>query len=196
MPTTTRGKTRPRRRLRNPHVVPILVCTGLIAFAAAPSALAHVTLSPAFVERGVRTTVRFETPNEREGRATTSLRLEAPPGIELGTARAPTGWELEVTGGTATWSGGRIAGEAVVAFPLEVTAGTGAGLQTFRAVQGYDDGESVRWETTLTVLPEPAEEAPSQRLGRALVAGAVGLVVIGVSLLVLWRARRRSLQER
>lgn len=176
--------------------MPALVCLAVIALAAMPSALAHVTLSPAFVERGVRTTVLFETPNEREGRATMSLRLEAPPGIELGPSTAPAGWELTVSEGVATWTGGRIEGTDVVAFPLEVTAATEAGVQVFRAVQGYDDGESVRWEATLTVLPEPADQAPSQRLGRALVAGAVGLGVIGISMLVLWRARRRSLQER
>ena len=172
----------------------LLVAVAAAAATAAP-ALAHVTLSPAFVETGVRTTVLFEAPNEREGHETTSLRLEAPPGIELAPLGAPPGWELAVSEGVATWTGGRIRGTDVVAFPLEVTARTGSGLETFRSVQGYDDGESVRWEATLTVLPAPPEEAPSQRLGRALVAGAVGLGVIAISLLVLWRARRRPLQE-
>ena len=171
---------------------------------AAPSAPAHVTLSPPFVDRGIPATVVFETPNEREGRATTSLRLEAPAGIELEPETAPAGWRLELAAGVATWTGGRIEGTDVGEFPLSVTpaassearrsvtARTAPGVQTFRAVQGYDDGESVRWQAPLTVLPAPAGEAPSQRLGRAFVAGAVGLGVIGISMLVLWRARRRS----
>ena len=191
MPTSLHLKTLCRLRLRNAHGCCALVFGLLVAGGTAP-ALAHVTLSPPFVERGVAARVVFETPNERDGRATTSLRLEAPGGIELGRESAPAGWRLELDSGAAIWTGGRIEGARVVEFPLSVTARTAAGIQTFRAVQGYDDGESVRWEASLTVLPAPAGAAPSQRLGRALVAGAVGLGVLGVSMLVLWRARRRS----
>ena len=196
MPTNSRVKTRARRRLRNPHVLGWPLVFLAVAVATAGTALAHVTLSPAFVEIGVSTTVRFEAPNERNGRETTSLRVEAPPGIELGLLDAPPGWKLALSEQVATWTGGRIGGAEVVAFPLEVTARTGTGLETFRAVQGYDDGESVRWEPTLTFLPAPPDEAPSQLLGRALLAGTVGLGVIALSLLVLWRTRRRPLQER
>jgi uncharacterized protein YcnI len=168
---------------------------GCAALVLAPAAVAHVTPSPAFVEAGVEATVRFETPNERPGQATTSLRLEAPAGVELARAAAPPGWELSLAGGIATWTGGRIEDDAAVSFPLEVTARTDAGIQTFRAVQGYDDGAAVRWQASLTVVPASGDDAPSQRLGRALAAGAVGFAVIALSLLVLWRARRRSLQE-
>ena len=84
----------------------------------------------------------------------------------------------------------------LAAFPLVVTARGDVGTETFRAMQGYDDGESVAWETVLTVLPAAAPDEPSQQLGRALAAGAVGLAVIAGSLLVLRRLRRRTLQER
>jgi uncharacterized protein YcnI len=162
------------------------------AFALTPVALGHVTTSPSFVEVGVSSTVAFETPNERAPHATTSLLLEAPLGIELEHAKAPAGWSAEFSGDTARWTGGRIEGEGVVSFRVVVTAGTQAGTETFRAVQGYDDGESVEWDTTLTVLPAAAEAAPSQQLGRALAAGAVGLAVIAGSLFVLRRLRKRA----
>ena len=42
----------------------------------------------------------------------------------------------------------------------------------------------------------PAEDEPSQQLGGALAAGAVGLAVIAGSLLALRRVRKRALQER
>jgi uncharacterized protein YcnI len=193
MPTASHLQTVRRAGSRGPYV---LVALAVLALALPTGARAHVTLSPAFLEVGTEATILFETPNERAGRATTSLSLEAPAGIELAEADPPTGWELDVMDGVATWTGGRIENEDVVSFPLDVTARTEAGLQVFRAVQGYDDGEVVRWEATLTVLPASGDEAPSQRLGRALAAGAVGLAVIGLSLLVLWRVRRRSLQER
>ncbi len=168
---------------------------GALALSIAPLAAAHVTVSPPFVDDGVASVVVFQTPNERPPHATTSLRLEAPAGIDLAISDPPPGWQLNVSEGVATWTGGRIENSSVVAFPLQVTAHTNAGLQTFEAVQGYDDGESVRWRTTLTVLPATGDEAPSQHVERAAVAGAVGLGVIAVSLLVLWRTRRRPLQE-
>ena len=193
MPTASHLQTVRRTGSRGPYV---LVALAVLALALPTAARAHVTLSPAFLEFGTEATILFETPNERAGRATTSLSLEAPAGIELAEADPPTDWELDVTDGVATWTGGRIENEDVVSFPLDVTARTEAGLQAFRAVQGYDDGEVVRWEATLTVLPAGGDETPSQQLGRALAAGAVGLAVIGLSLLVLWHVRRRSLQER
>ena len=168
----------------------------LAALLLAPTAFAHVTLSPAFVEAGVGSTIHFDTPNEREGRVTISLRLAAPTGVELATAAAPPGWELTLDDGVATWTGGRIEGTDVVSFPLEVTARTEPGNQTFRAVQRYDDGESVNWEASLTVVPATGDDAPSQQLGRAVAAGAVGLGVIAISLIVLWRVRQRPLQEK
>ena len=125
-----------------------------------------------------------------------SIGLEAPPGVELRAVAAPSGWELAVDDGVATWAGGRIEGTDVVSFPLEVIARTEPGNETFRAVQRYDDGESVHWEASLTVVPATGDDAPQQQLGRAVAAGSVGLAVIGISLVLVWRLRRRSLQER
>jgi uncharacterized protein YcnI len=173
-----------------------LAAVAVGALALAGSAAGHVTVVPPFVDANARTTISFNTPNERRGRATTSLTIDAPPGFELSSAAAPAGWVLELSGGTARWTGGRIEGEQTVTFPLVVTARTRAGVETFRAVQGYNDGEVVRWSADVTVLPAAAEEAPPQHLRRALTAGAVGLAVIAASFLVLRRLRRRPLQER
>jgi uncharacterized protein YcnI len=162
----------------------------------AAGAQAHVTITPPFVDAGVRTRIVFETPNERPPHATTSLVIDAPPGVELAAADAPPGWRLVLSDGQARWTGARIEGERVVSFPLFVTARTRAGTETFRAVQGYDDGEVVRWDANLSVLPAAGSEAPSQHLDRALAAGAVGLVVILASFLSLRLLRRRPLQER
>ena len=64
-------------------------------------------------------------------------------------------------------SGGRIEGQRTVSFPLAVTARTRAGTETFKATQGYDDGESVSWDVGVTVLPaaggEAAHDAASMR---------------------------------
>ena len=138
----------------------------------------------------------FETPNERSPHTTVSLEVKAPPGIELASATPPAGWKLRLEGNTARWTGGRIDGRRIVAFPLLVTARTRAGTEIFKATQGYDDGESVRWDAGLTVLPAAGDAAPSQHLDRALLAGGIGLVVIAASFLALRVLRRRPLQER
>ena len=141
-------------------------------------------------------TVSFETPNERRGRATTSLEIVAPTGVDIRPEPAPAGWSLDVSDGHARWTGGRIEGENTISFPLEVLAEAPAGPMTFQAAQGYDDGAIVRWNATLTVLPPSGENAPPQHLRRALVAGTVGLALLAASFLVLRRLRRRTLQER
>ena len=71
-----------------------------------------------------------------------------------------------------------------------MTVRTQAGTEVFSARQHYDDGAVVRWTARLTVVPAAAEDEPAQRLGRAFVAGAVGLAVLVGSLVVLRRVRR------
>jgi len=174
----------------------LVVLSALWSLVAASRAEAHVTLTPPFVDADAKTTVAFEMPNERPPHATTSLEVKAPPGVELASMTPPAGWRLELTHDRARWTGGRIEGRRTVAFPLAVTARTRAGTEIFKATQGYDDGESVHWDAGLTVLPAAGDEAPSQHLDRAVAAGAVGLVVIALSFLVLRLLRRRPLQER
>jgi uncharacterized protein YcnI len=145
---------------------------------------------PPFVELGEPTQLTFEAPNERAPRRTTLLELQAPPGVELGAATAPEGWDLSLSGGTARWSGGVIEADDVTSFPLRVTVRTAAGTEVFRARQRYDDGAVVRWTARLTVVPGAAADEPAQQLGRAFVAGAVGLAVLIGSLVVLRRLRR------
>jgi hypothetical protein len=193
-----RWKTIVRQTLRNAHLRRWLrrAALGVAPLVCVAVAQAHVTIAPPFVDVGATATIAFETPNERPPHRTTALVVEAPAGIDVDAARPPAGWRLDLSGGTARWSGGTIAGRAVVRFPVSVTARIPAGTATFRATQTYDDGEKVRWDAALTVLPASGSEAPSQHFDRALAAGAVGLVVIAASFLALRLLRRRPLQER
>ena len=136
-------------------------------------------------------------PNERPPHATISLEVKAPPGVELASAKPPTGWKLELTPDRARWTGGRIEGQRTVAFPIAVTARTRAGTETFRATQGYDDGESVRWDAGLDGAPRGGQggAVPAPRPSASPPAPSA-LVVIAASFLVLRLLRRRPLQER
>ncbi len=155
-----------------------------------------MTIAPSYVDVNAPATITFETPNERAPHATVSLTIDAPPGVALSRVTPPPGWKLDLTTTQAQWSGGQIRGTATVGFPVRVLARTRLGDQVFRAVQVYDDGREVRWPATLSVLPANGAEASSGDTTRTLAAGGAALLVVAGSALVVWRLRRRPLQEK
>ena len=146
---------------------------------------AHVTLAPPFVEAGApddgsRSRRRTSAP----GDATTSLELVAPPGVELAPARRPAGWTLDSRDGVRP--AGRAAGSR--ARPRRLVparrhradarrqrrpSAPRSATTTARSCAGRRRSPSSR---------ASAADAPQQHLGRAVVAGAVGLAVIAASL--------------
>jgi hypothetical protein len=149
-------------------------------------------MTPAFVESNVPGKVAFETPNERDGHATVQLRVTTSPGVTVLSAGAPPGWRVTHDAHSATWSGGRITGVDVRSFPLELEARVRAGTYAIDAVQGYDDGRSVRWRAQYTVLPSSGAASPKEHARRAFVAAGAGVLIVALSLIVLHRLRRRS----
>jgi uncharacterized protein YcnI len=168
----------------------LTLSTVAVAAVLVPPALAHVVVRPAGIESGTTAALTLETPSEREGSSTTRLVLTVPDDVEIIAVRAPAGWSATHDAVRATWAGGRIAEGTTEDFPVEIAAGGPARTVTLDVVQGYDDGAEVSSTPSLVVLPSDAA-APSQHLGRALVASAVGLGVVALSLVVLRRARRR-----
>ena len=170
-----------------------LLAGALLALVLPSVGIAHVTVLPPYLEDGQRSTLIFTAPNERPPHSVTRLTVTLPAGIELEGTSAPPGWKLDLAAGKATWSGGRTGPHEIGQFKLAAKtelAPTGVVLQ---AVQRYDDGGVVHWTIPLTILP--AVHAPKQHLGRALIAGVVGLVVIGVGLAVFLR-RQRTARDR
>jgi hypothetical protein len=141
------------------------------------------------VEDGRRTTLVFSAPNERAPHSVIRLTVTVPAGIELEAAPAPPGWTLTLTPRRATWTGGRTLPRQVAQFRLSASTDVEPGSVTIDAVQRYDDDASVRWAIPLTILP--SAKAPKEHLWPALVAGIVGLGVIGASLALI-ETRRRS----
>jgi Domain of unkown function (DUF1775) len=164
----------------------------VVMLALAGGAGAHADLTPASLETGGSTRIVARIPNEREGQETTRLTLTFPAGFTIGGAEPSGDWTPQVDGNSVTWTGGRISGAAVVAFALTVKPSLPPGTQEIRLEQGYDDGGTVPTTTPLTVLPALGENAPDQHVGRAIVAGVIGLLVVVVSLLALHMVRRRS----
>jgi uncharacterized protein YcnI len=162
----------------------------------AAAARAHVTVMPAFAASGGEVIVTVDTPNERAGAPMSALAVTLPAGLRAEPADQPEtpGWTLHAAGRTVSWDGGSLAPDASAQFKLRLEADGAPGAVSIRVEQRYADGRSVQWTPAFTVLP-PAHEAPSQHLGRALVAAVVGLAVIALSLVAVRRLRRGSLQE-
>ena len=176
-----------------------LVTAASLAFATlwlAAAARAHVTVTPAFVASGGTVTVSVDAPNERAGAPMTALFLTLPAGLRAEPADQPEtpGWTLHAAGRTVSWDGNSLPPDSSAQFALRLDAEGAPGVVSFRAEQRYADGRTVEWTPAFTLLP-PASEAPSQHLGRALVAAIVGLAVIALSLVAVRRLRRSTLQE-
>jgi Domain of unkown function (DUF1775) len=167
----------------------VLLAAGAAAAVLAPPAAAHVTTRPTGIEDETTQQVVLEVPNERDARTTTRVELVVPPALAIESVEAPPGWTETHDAGRATWSGGAITGRDVVEFPVDLHASGRAGSVRLDVRQVYDDGEQEPWTPSLEILPAGAG-APKQRVGRAVVASLVGLVVVGGSLVVLHRTRR------
>ena len=172
------------------------ILAGLTAVLLLPAAAAaHVTISPPFVDDGVETEISFTVPNERPPHATVLVRVTTPSGISIKSAAAPTGWKAEVDGSTATWSSGRLEGNDTRVFSLRILTNVHPGTSTIRAGQTYDDGATVRWSSSLTVLPATGV-APEPRPWAIIAVAGVALFIIACGLVGLLLLRRRSLQVR
>jgi uncharacterized protein YcnI len=159
------------------------------------AAEAHVTIAPPFVQDGIKSTIAFQTPNERPPHATVALRVTAPPGVAVDSAKAPKGWQAKISGSTVSWIGGKLTGRTTVDFPVTITAKVRAGTHAFAATQTYDDGATVKWNAGLSVLPATGAQTPKQHPWGAVAAAVAGLLVIGGSVFLLRRARRAPLHQ-
>jgi uncharacterized protein YcnI len=170
----------------------ISACSALaLASVFAAPAGAHVIARTPFVFASASSELELEVPNERDA-AMTGLRVTAPPGFRIVGARSEGNWLPRVTPTSVTWTGSSLPPNALTTFELTVDAPATPEGVSFRAAQLYPDGASVRWAVALTVIP--AEE--TQQLGRALVVGLVGLLVLALLGVLLWRRRGAPLQER
>ncbi|HEV3000318.1 MAG TPA: YcnI family protein [Solirubrobacteraceae bacterium] len=151
----------------------------LAATLAAAPAQAHVTVQPRQAPAGEFTRLDVRVPNERDEAGTTKVAVKFPPGFIFLSTEPRDGWTAEVAKrklaepvevfgekqteevDTVTFrarKGERIEPGQFVDFGLSVALPDKPGeTLTFRAVQTYDNGETVRW-----IGPPDAEEPAPQ----------------------------------
>ncbi|MFD9790802.1 YcnI family protein [Streptomyces sp. NPDC059070] len=152
-------------------------------------AFAHVSVQPeGSAAKGGYAVVNFKVPNERDNASTVKLEVNFPADHPLASVQpeALPGWTVEVTKSKldkpltvhgkqineavtkVTWSGGKVAPGYFQKFPLSIGAlPTDADSLVFKAVQTYDNGETVRWIEEQKGSEEPQNPAPVLKLSAA-----------------------------
>ena len=165
MASTTSPQAAPRRAPR-PWAA-LVVVTALWSLVAASRAEAHVTVTPPFVDADAKTTSpsRCRTSVRRTPRSRSRSRRRRESSSRA--ARPPSGVEARADPRSRALDGRADRRTADRRLPDRRHRAHARRDGDLRATQGYDDGESVRWDAGLTVLPAAGEEAPSQHLDRA-----------------------------
>ena len=153
----------------------ISVCSALVF---APSAWAHLSVSPTRVSVGEAVDLTFSAPNEDDAVGIDHVTLRVPPGFDLDDAEAKPGWTQTRAGDTTTWSGGRIPAGEYATFAIRGTAPKTPGTVTFNVLVGDRTGKSVTYRVGLDVAKSTTRDNGARTLGKA----ALGLALVGALL--------------
>lgn len=177
-------KTTPRRRLA---MLGTATAAGVLL--GVQPALAHVGVEPEEAEAGGYGTVDFKVPNEKDDASTTKVEINLPTDHPLASVMPEPvpGWDAEVTKSDLdkpveahgekiteavtkiTWTGGKIGPGEFQRFPVSMgELPHDTDRLVFKALQTYDDKETVRWiEVPEKGAPEPENPAPVLELTSA-----------------------------
>jgi len=164
-----------------------LLVAVLAALLAPAVAHAHAAVLPTFLEQGKRATLVFTAPNERAPHAVTDFTVTFPRGVELSAVSPPSEWQVTVVPANARWTGGSAGPGTATEYRIDARTEIPPGAVTVYAVQRYDDGNSIRWTIPFTITPPSS--SPAEHLWPALIAAAVGAVLIAGGLLYIRRRR-------
>ena len=115
----------------------------------------------------------------------TGFVVTAPAGLEIEHAHPADGWDEDVDGSSARWTGGSLAGLATTKFGISLKATTEPGPLELETELLYDSGAVVRWPVPMTVTP--AAESASQNLALAAVVGLIGVLLVVAIAMLAWR---------
>jgi uncharacterized protein YcnI len=186
----------------------LLALVGLVFFAAASAASAHVTVIPSAARPGETRVLTFRVVNERSDAATVAVELFMPAGIAAQPADL-RGWTRAESGSRVTWTANgasdAISGERSRDFEVKAGPLPDRRQLVFKVLQHYSSGEVVRWiqdpspdaDRPAPVLQLTSTGRPQSSGGSSSAAGwavlaLVAVVAIGGAALIL---RRRSLRH-
>jgi periplasmic copper chaperone A len=223
----------------------VVLVGAVVGVLVAGPAWAHVTVSSTSAVPGGFAKLTFRVPNEKDNATTTRLEVHFPTDTPLAfvSVKPVPGWTAQITRGklatpikvhdgeiteavtTIVWTASANAAVKPGEFQeFDVSGGPlpEADQLVFKALQGYSDGETVRWiEEPKDGQPEPEHPAPVLKLAKAgaggngaqvsatadpsasgsgssgtataaLVIGVLALLAAGAALALVLQGRRRS----
>jgi uncharacterized protein len=156
-----------RTLLRPKRWIPAAVVVGVVLATASP-AFAHVEISSDDAAAGKPSNMTLSVPNEMANAGTVKLDLRFPEGQQLTavSVQPTTGWTATPSATGIVWTGGPLTGENEVKFNFTATLPSDAKTLELKALQTYDNGQTVRWiEETPAGGPEPEHPAPVLTIG-------------------------------
>ena len=155
----------------------ISVCSAL---AFAPSAWAHLSVSPTRVSVGEAVDLTFSAPNEDDPVGIDHVILRVPAGFDLDDAEAKPGWTQSKSEGAITWSGGRIPSGQYATFSIRGTAPSSPGTVTFNVLVGDRTGKSITYRVGLDVVKSTTRDNGARTLGKAAIGVALAAAVLAL----------------
>ena len=113
------------------------------ALVLAPSAWAHLSVTPTKVPAGRLVDLTFSAPNADDAAGIDRVTVTPPPGFALDDAEAKPGWTQSRAGGSVTWTGGNIPLREYATFGLRGTVPDRAGTIVFGVVVADRNGTSL-----------------------------------------------------
>jgi len=167
----------------------ISVCSALLF---APSAWAHLSVSPTRVSVGEAVDLTFGAANEDDDLGVDHVTLTVPSGFDLDDAEAKPGWTQSTSGDSVSWSGGRIPKGQYATFGIRGTAPASPGTVTFKVLVGDRSGKSITYQVGLDVVASTSRDNGARSLGKAaiavaLLAGLLALAALFVGIYVWLR---------
>ncbi|MGZ4334556.1 MAG: DUF1775 domain-containing protein [Gaiellaceae bacterium] len=158
----------------------ISVCSAL---AFAPSAWAHLSVSPTHASTGEAIDLTFAAPNENDAIGIDHVTLRVPSGFELDDAEAKPGWTQSRAGDAVTWSGGNIPKGQFATFVVRGTAPAQPGTVTFNVLVGDRTGKSITYRVGLDVTKGSTHDNGARTLGKAALAAAIVAALLALTAL-------------
>jgi uncharacterized protein YcnI len=155
----------------------ISVCSALVF---APSAWAHLSVSPTRVAVGEAVDLTFGAPNEDDAVGIDHVTLRVPAGFDLDDAEAKTGWTQSRSEDTITWSGGLIPKGEYATFGIRGNAPKTSGTITFNVLVGDRTGKSITYRVGLDVVKSATRDNGARTLGKAAIAAALAAAVLAL----------------
>jgi uncharacterized protein YcnI len=168
----------------------------------APSAEAHVTVTPTTAEPGSDQTFVFTVPNETDTGVANGFEVILPPRLDAEGAQAKPGWSVTREDRRVVWSGGAIRPGEFEQFGISGSAPKSGTSVEFLVRESFANGPTYTYHPTLRLTaPEPARGRDAGARSTARWALAVALVGVAVAVatfflvLVLWLRGTRPLSE-